>query len=597
MASPGNSSGSGGASRCRIAGALVAAAALAFSAAAICNSFFMSSGDGRGRGLAAMEAVDAVATVRLNLPRIYADDATAIANEAGLLSLGNTTSIINNHPSDHDSLIPLQPSDVVGFLLAALGLIIAAGGGIGGGGILVPIFILVLGFMPKHAIPLSNVTVFGGAIANTLRNARKRHPLADRPLIDWDLILVMEPPTLAGALVGANLNKILPETVIAVMLVLLLGFTAYSTLKKARKMYAKETEEIKRQNVGTRTLAVDSNTMISESKLENRGHEYLLLHDDEDSTSDEDLESNSAHNLSGLSLHGICDSHHPLPLRHHTSSLSSVRLDDDAEELEDDYEDHISDGLPEFSNPLSQEDILEEERHPRRRNVLLIVTLFLVVLLINILKGGGGFASPIGIECGSAAFWSAQALLLVWVLCISFIGRRFLLKDAKRKADAGYHYLDDDIRWDSRSTVIYPLISTLAGFCAGMFGIGGGIIKGPLMLAMGVHPAVASATSACMIFFTSFTATTTFSVYGLMVTDYAVVGAILGFSATLLGQTVMSRILKKSKRNSYIAFSIGFVVLLSAVLMALESVLHLVSSEENDEFGGICSGHLNGPNA
>jgi hypothetical protein len=32
-------------------------------------------------------------------------------------------------------------------------------GGIGGGGILVPLFIIVLQFEPKHAIPLSNVTI------------------------------------------------------------------------------------------------------------------------------------------------------------------------------------------------------------------------------------------------------------------------------------------------------------------------------------------------------------------------------------------------------------------------------------------------------
>ena len=58
---------------------------------------------------------------------------------------------------------------------------------------MVPIYILVMDFSPKHAIPLSNITVFGGAVANTLLNVRKRHPLADRPLVDWDLILVMEP--------------------------------------------------------------------------------------------------------------------------------------------------------------------------------------------------------------------------------------------------------------------------------------------------------------------------------------------------------------------------------------------------------------------
>jgi hypothetical protein len=144
-----------------------------------------------------------------------------------------TNFFTNNSSSfDYAPLWPLQAKDIIGFSLAAFGLIIAAGGGIGGGGMLVPIYILVLGFMPKHAIPLSNVTVFGGAVANTLRNVSKRHPNADRPLIDWDLILVMESSTLAGALIGANLNKILSETVIAVMLVLLLSFTAYSTLKR-----------------------------------------------------------------------------------------------------------------------------------------------------------------------------------------------------------------------------------------------------------------------------------------------------------------------------------------------------------------------------
>jgi hypothetical protein len=30
-------------------------------------------------------------------------------------------------------------------------------------------------------------------------NLPKRHPDADRPLIDWDLILLMEPITMAGA--------------------------------------------------------------------------------------------------------------------------------------------------------------------------------------------------------------------------------------------------------------------------------------------------------------------------------------------------------------------------------------------------------------
>ena len=94
------------------------------------------------------------------------------------------------------------------FFLAALGLMVAAAGGIGGGGILVPIYMLVLNFSAKHAVPLSNITIFGGAITNTFLNMKKRHPRADRPMVDWDLILVMEPLTIGGALVGSFIQKV-----------------------------------------------------------------------------------------------------------------------------------------------------------------------------------------------------------------------------------------------------------------------------------------------------------------------------------------------------------------------------------------------------
>jgi len=82
----------------------------------------------------------------------------------------------------HKPLLPLDTSDQIGLVFAIGGLMIAAGGGIGGGGILVPIYILVMGFSPKHAIPLSNITVLGGALANMWLNLNKRHPMADRPL-------------------------------------------------------------------------------------------------------------------------------------------------------------------------------------------------------------------------------------------------------------------------------------------------------------------------------------------------------------------------------------------------------------------------------
>lgn len=443
------------------------------------------------------------------------------------------------------SLFPLKSSDYSGYVCATLGLMIAAGGGIGGGGILVPIYILVMGFSPKHAIPLSNITVFGGAVANTILNTKKRHPLANRPLVDWDLILIMEPLTIAGALIGAFLNKLLPEELLVVLLVALLSFTSYNTLKKAFKMYRIESEHLAKEAGGTKESELTTIFQKSES---------------------EDQEESQGSLLDDMELH------------------DGEKIGSDGEEVDDDTLSEM-DTIDFTNKELSK--ILKEEETPPMRNVYLLVIMFVVVLVINVMKGGGAFPSPLGIECGSKSFWIANLVMIGWIFCISIMARSYLINRYEAKKKCGYVYVEGDIQWDHRTTIIYPIICALAGFFAGMFGVGGGIVKGPLMLEMGVHPKVSSASSACMIFFTSFTATTSFMVFGLLIPDYAIASLIVGFTATYVGQIILFYFMNKYQRNSYIAFSIGSVVLLSAFLMTIQSMISIVERKHHDS-GGIC---------
>jgi hypothetical protein len=96
----------------------------------------------------------------------------------------------------HKPLLPLGARDYIGLLAAALAILLASGSGIGGGGLLVPVFLLVLGFGTRDSVALSNLTIVGSALVSLFFNLPRRHPRhADRPLIDWDIILVMEPST------------------------------------------------------------------------------------------------------------------------------------------------------------------------------------------------------------------------------------------------------------------------------------------------------------------------------------------------------------------------------------------------------------------
>jgi len=463
-----------------------------------------------------------------------------------------------NKYKGHKDLIPLNASDILAFTLEALALLVAAGGGIGGGGILVPLYTLILRFRPKHAISLSNVSVLGGAIANVLLNISKRHPLANRPLIDWDLVLMMQPPIIAGALIGAILNKLLPEFVLVVMLVIILSITAYKTLTKWRRLYERENEEIQ-----TRHQTLNEKLTSTYGTIESLPVLDKTIHQDQPESNMTDTESEVSVSTPLLEEEQAVDNNMSV---HPFSEINSDQ-----------------------SNRFLLNEILKSERRTPIVNVLAIILLFVVVIALNILKGGGAESSPLGIQCGSLGFWLIQGLMFVWIITVTLIARQYLLKRTELKTEANYQFKDGDIVWDNKATIAYPLLCGIAGLCAGMFGIGGGIIIGPIMLALDVHPMVVAATSATMNLFTSFTVTTSYIVFGLLTYDYAFVVAIIAFVATIAGQLIMDALLKKNGRYSHISLIIGCTVLISAILMAIQARFPVIETNQRQETGRICS--------
>jgi uncharacterized membrane protein YfcA len=116
------------------------------------------------------------------------------------------------------------------------------------------------------------------------------------------------------------------------------------------------------------------------------------------------------------------------------------------------------------------------------------------------------------------------------------------------------------------------------------------------MLAMGVHPSVVSATSSVMILFTSLASTSSYLVFGLVLKDFAIAGFCIGFTAAVTGQSVMKQARQATsasgrhfERNSFLAFAIGGVVLLSALLMTIQYVFKTIQ-EPDEEDGGLCDG-------
>lgn len=133
--------------------------------------------------------------------------------------------------------------DIVGLILWFSAAGIATACGVGGGGIYVPVGILLLNFMPKPSSGLSQASIFGASLGGLLLNIRDKHPFTtkceyrsreqggtttescetdappdtdtvryfNRPLIDFDMALFLAPMEMAGAVLGVIVQKLLPN--------------------------------------------------------------------------------------------------------------------------------------------------------------------------------------------------------------------------------------------------------------------------------------------------------------------------------------------------------------------------------------------------
>ncbi|XP_061352168.1 sulfite exporter TauE/SafE family protein 3-like [Gastrolobium bilobum] len=126
---------------------------------------------------------------------------------------------------------------IVGFFGAALGSV----GGVGGGGIFVPMLTLIIGFDPKSSTAISKCMIMGAAGSTVYYNLRLRHPTLDIPLIDYDLALLFQPMLMLGVSIGVAFNVMFADWMVTVLLIILFIATSTKALFKGIDTWKKET--------------------------------------------------------------------------------------------------------------------------------------------------------------------------------------------------------------------------------------------------------------------------------------------------------------------------------------------------------------------
>lgn len=139
---------------------------------------------------------------------------------------------------------------------------------------------------------------------------------------------------------------------------------------------------------------------------------------------------------------------------------------------------------------LRKQYLEEDMRQYPKEKIASLVVLWMGLFIITLMKGGKGVDSIVGITCESPVFSVLIVIQFLWLFGFAtFFGWQAYKNQAKRVA-VDYPFLPGDPIWDGPALKMYGVFTFIAGVVAGLIGIGGGMVLGPLMLIMGIDARV-----------------------------------------------------------------------------------------------------------
>jgi len=415
--------------------------------------------------------------------------------------------------------------DAVAAVIWFLGAGLAMSSGVGGGGIFVPLGVILLRFASKPSTGLSQASIFGAASAGLLINSRSRHPVADRPLIDFDMALFLSPMEMAGALLGVIVQQILPTWAVILLMAVILGYTAVKTFQKACSTLKKE-------------RAAKAQAQLAQAELD---------------------AAKDAKDPDGASQ----------------GDAAKVPVAPEAP---------VPAGPTEAwqeRSPAVDEWLARDAATPWR-SVALLLAMWVLLLVLLVVKGGKG-VSGVFPYC-STGYWIFTALSFVWLFCFALAMGYSAVSKSIQKAAVGYPFVEGDIVWNWQKFRFYCCITFAAGVVAGLIGIGGGMVLGPMMLQLGLLPQVSTATTATMIVLTSSSAALMYVTSGLVPPSYAGVYFGIAFIGAYIGKSQIDSLVKKHKLTAIIIFILASIIAFASAMMSVNGVL--IYSKKNWVFEG-----------
>ncbi|KAM0876219.1 hypothetical protein ACQ4PT_036313 [Festuca glaucescens] len=409
----------------------------------------------------------------------------------------------------------------VGFFGAAFGSV----GGIGGGGIFVPMLTLIIGFDPKSSTAMSKCMITGAAVSTVYCNLKLKHPTLDMPVIDYDLALLIQPMLMMGVSIGVICNVIFPDWLVTVLLIILFLVTSTKAFLKGVETWKNETLIKRQQN--------KLNDPVTSINL-------LFIIKNADSCC-----------LYFLDLSGEEFEYMPTPTE--------------------------PDAAAEQKTPSDEAESIWKNIYWKQFGLLAFV--WAAFLALQVTKNY--------IAICSTWYWVLSFLQLPVSVGMSMYqavclmqGKRVISSRANKQTSPKAHQL-----------LVYCSFGVTAGVLAGLLGVGGGTVMGPLFLELGIPPQVSSATATFAMMFSSSIAVVEYYLLRRFPVPYALFFTGLAFFAAIVGQRASRKLINLLGRASFIIFILSFFIFISEVTLGgvgISNTIHKMARHEYMGFDNIC---------
>ena len=433
--------------------------------------------------------------------------------------------------------MPSLVANLIGGVLLYLSCSISAAGGIGGGGLNVPILLVVFGYEYQQAVIFSLSTVLGNYVSQVYLNWRKRHPYDPRrPLIYWDAVLLLLPAQLGGSNIGVVIAKIFPEGVLIILAMVVLLFAGYKSFRKGRKYWQEETFRHLRTVASLGPLPTvfegdegdeeeDEDEGIDSDNGRERSREYLLLNASSSGAGGGSFTSNKMENGGGSGAAVLSE------ISFRGSDLHGLEL-------------------------------------PWPTLRVLFVLWVLYAALYSMLT--------VVLRVCSASYWSLLgasyvplAGLVLWALAH--------VVDKQTRDPSSVLPGDLAVASSPSAALVAPCLAFVIGILCTLLGIGGGELMGPLLLSLRAMPQVVSATTSTMSFLNTSSNLVHFAILGQIEPEYFFSFFAIGSLGGISGRFFYAHVSKKYGRPSITIFMLLSVLVMSIFLL----VFHLVSETPN----------------